>query len=197
MQVGHHRWSITAGGYQVGKREYRSLQRWFVCCQAKIALINAHFFKKIHQSIASRLLEFYIFVRDCDTHRWLGDCFTAHVLYDRSRQPNWCGGLVQVCGLLGTGPCKQWASERSFICACAGSNLCMKTSPLGLSWKKCLPWNRSLVPKRLETAALSRLKPLEHHHFISKRDLLTLKVWKPFSYSFLMIGNSEMSSVTH
>ena len=47
------------------------------------------------------------------------------------------------------------ASKQSFICHSPSLALPPEPSPPHLPWKNCLPRNRSLVPKRLGTAALN------------------------------------------
>ena len=84
------------------------------------------------------------------------------VLYHRGPQPP--GDPVPVCGLLGTGPHSGRGAARERVklhlpLPTAPHRLRYRLShpisPLPRPWKNCLPRNRSLVPERLVTAALS------------------------------------------
>ena len=69
--------------------------------------------------------------------------------------------LVPVHGVLGTGPhSRRWAAgERAKLhlplpIASHCSHYCLNHPPAPCPWKNCLPWNWSLVPKRLGTTDL-------------------------------------------
>ena len=53
-------------------------------------------------------------------------------------------------------------SEWSFICRSPPLTLPPEPSPQLSPWKNCLPWNRSLVPKRLGTTAIKHSDPCTH-----------------------------------
>ena len=87
------------------------------------------------------------------TYSW---CMIHFIYYCRGSQPLSCRPLP-VHSLLGTGPHSRWWE----VGECAKLHLLLPitgitawTTPQPRPWKNCLPWNWSLVPKRLGTTVL-------------------------------------------